>query len=275
MDDIWQRHRKFILWIGAGLGVCLVMLIVFSAGWDRSVPELAAINDDLRKKTREKQVPTPEDTDAVLDAKDRLEARIDYVANKVGVTGGGGDLTEKLVRKILGAIDKENDVTVNRYLDLARRTPKSCIVGLEGDVREHLSNKASLENVVLPESLGFTNMELESTELTRYLITLDLVIHLVDLAIEERLIEVKGILIETPSTGRFKTADAFIADYPVQLAIRGHSLSVLKFVERLNSAERFVPMRQLQKLGRERAERDEDVVTAVMDLMALRIRLGS
>jgi hypothetical protein len=220
-------------------------------------------------------VPKPEHTEAVREAKDKLDARVEYVATKVGVTGEGSDLTERLVRKILAAIGRDDEERVRRYLDLARRTPKSCIVGLEGDVRESLSNTASLKNVVLPESLGFANMELESTELIRYLITLDLVIHLVDLAIEDELIEVKSIMLETPSRGRFKGGDSFISDYPVKLTIRGHSLHVLRYIEHLSGSERFVPIRQLHKLGRERNERDEDVMTAVLDLMALRLRLGS
>ena len=55
----------------------------------------------VRKTIRDTEVPDSDDTDLVREAKDKLDARVEYVADKVGVTGEGGDLTEKLEEDVL------------------------------------------------------------------------------------------------------------------------------------------------------------------------------
>ena len=106
MDNIWQRHRTFILWILAGFGVLLVGLIVLSMSHDKDVDDIASASGSIRKTIRDTEVPASDDTDLVRDAKDRLDARVEYVADKVGMTGEGGDLTDSLVRKMLTARDR-------------------------------------------------------------------------------------------------------------------------------------------------------------------------
>jgi hypothetical protein len=100
---------------------------------------------------------------------------------------------------------------------------------------------------------------------------LRLIVRTVNAAIDEQVQDVRTIVIGPPAQGKFEGADVFLREYPVSLAVRGSSASVLAFVERLNDPKAFVPVKTLRRLAPERGARQEDLVVAEFDLIALHI----
>ncbi len=270
MDSLWQQHRAFILKIGGGLLVVLVCWIVGASMTEQTLSEQVSRNTSLRRGLNAMRVPARGDIAEYQDAVDRLNGRLDFLANRIGETRKGDELRRGLIEEILASVNADSTDNITRFLDLSRSAPVACVVGLRGIARDQLSSRAGLENVILPdEVLRITDMP--ESQADRYLLTMKLVIEVVKLAIDEGLAEVKAIRWSTPSGAGFGGEDQFVREYPVSIELRGAADAMLSFIERVAGPDDFIAIRSMGKCGTQRSERDKSMVTAEFEFMALRI----
>lgn len=273
MDSFWQQHRTFVLKIAGGLVVVLVCWIIGSSFTDESLDEMAARNDATRMSIARMKVPDPADTAAFKASVDKLEARVQSVAAKVGKVVTAQEFRGEIIRDILELVGKGSPANVAKYSSTARSSPLSVAVQLQSDAREFLNRKAGLANVLLVSDFG-SLASLDESQVDRYLIGLELAIRIVNLAIEEGLYEVKDLDIDTLAGGRFAEADEFIRDFPVTVVVRGQAAAIVGFFERMNDPADFIPVAEL-RVAADKNERDPSVQTARLRVSALRIDLGT
>jgi len=271
MDSIWQQHRTFILKILGGLGVCLLVYIVWSSVSGPGVDRLEAQARHAAGEIRDIEVPSPQAESAVSERARILAARIEYVGQRIGETRSGDDLRDSLVRDILKRIDRGDPDKVESSLTLARRSPVGFLAELVGEAREHLVTRAGYQNVLLDEDLGFEARNPEPSELTRYLLTLRLIVDVCHIAIDEGVFEVRQIGISAPPRGRFEGERAFVREYPVNFLLRGDSQSVLRVIARLNRPDAMIPIAGVRRITRDRTARNPDTILADLDLVALHV----
>lgn len=271
MDSIWQQHRTFILKILGGLGVCLLIYIVWSSVSGPGVERITAGSKLAARDIGQIDVPSSEAEDAVAERARILAARIEYTGQRIGETRTGDDLRDSLIREILKRIGRDDEEKVRSVLTTARRTPLGTMTELIDETREHLITKAGYQNVLIDEDLGFATLDLEAAELPRYLLTLRLIIDFCHIAIEERVYEVRQIGISPPPIGRFQGEEAFVREYPLNVQFRGSSESVLRVIARLNRPDAMIPIAGVRRIGRDRSDRNPDTILADMDLLALRV----
>ncbi len=271
MDNFWQQHRAFILKIGAGLLVVLVCWIVGASLTEKSLADAQSENESLRRRLSGKQVPTAEAIDGYAQAAETLDRRILEVASRTGETRKGEGYLREIFIDILKDIGLDTPENREKYMILAQQNPKNSLVRLSGEARTYLVEQAGPANVILDEEIGFGRVDFDVSEAARYLLDLRLIVRVLKAAIEERVYEVKNVVIGSPPLGKFEGEQVFMRQYPVSLTVRGPSASVLRFLERLNDPKAFIPLKSLRKLAQDRNERDEDVLVADLDIMALQI----
>jgi hypothetical protein len=271
MDNIWQQHKDFILKILGGLGVLLVFWIIWSSLTSESVADVKELNEGKAERLAARPVPDRSTIAAFQSAVEKLKVRVQNMAARVGEVRKGEDLRIGLIHDILNEIGKGDDESRRVFDGLARSSPKACLSRLKGAAVEYLVGRAGLSNVLLDEGLGLERLTIQDAEVDRYLIALDLIIKVVEIGIEEEVYEIKNISIGTPPGGRFEGTEVFLREYPVNMKVRGPSANVLRFIERLSDPERFIPVDQLRSFAPERSEREQGVVVADLDLMALAI----
>jgi Tfp pilus assembly protein PilO len=270
MDSLWQQHRTFILKLLGGLAVVLVCWIVGASMAEKSLSEEVSDNASLRRSLGAMQVPADEDIRAYQDAVDRLTGRLDFLAARIGETRKGDELRRGLIEEILASVNADTPANLSRYLDLSRTAPVACVVGLRGVARDQLAARAGLENVILPDEV-IRIAEMEMSQVDRYLLTIKLVVEVVKIAIDVGLAEIKQIKWSAPSGGRFGGEDLFVREYPVSIELRGAADAMLSFIERVTGPDDFIAIREMSKCGTPRSERDQSMVTAEFEFMAIRI----
>jgi Tfp pilus assembly protein PilO len=270
MDSLWQQHRTFILKVLGGLLVVLVCWIIGSSMTEGNLSKMADDNASMRSGLSRKKVPSSADTTAFQNAVDRLETRVEFLADQIGETRKGDDLRRGLIEEILASVQADTPENITRFLGLSRTSPVACVVGLRGIAKDELMTLAGLQNVILPDEV-LRIVEMDASQADRYLMTIKLVVEVVKIAIEEGLIEVKSIKWEGTAASRFAGEDLFVREYPVTIELRGPSVAMLNFLAKVTSAEHFLPIRKIGKLGHDRSERDPEVMTAEIEFMSLRV----
>jgi hypothetical protein len=271
MDSFWQQHRTFILKILGGLLVVLVCWIIGSSLSERSLADLERDVEMKRAEVARLEVPSPETITGLARSLKIVDARTREVGARAGETRKGEELPAQIIADILKMIGRDTAANRELYRRLASTIPVQCVGKLVGEAREFLVERAGPANVTIDEDLGFARPEFQPAEAPRYLMALRLIVRVVNAAIDEQVQEVKTIIIGSPAQGKFEGADVFLREYPVSLAVRGSSASVLAFMERLNDPAAFVPLKTLRRLAPDRGARQEDLVVAEFDLMALHI----
>ena len=275
MDNIWQQHRSFILKIMAGLGILLVLWIIGSSVHDLSLSDRVRANKAKRSTLKRKEIPSKSAIADYEEAAEKLETRVRFLATRAGETRKGEELRRGLIGEILRKIELFTPENVDRYVQDARTQPKACVTELAGKASEYLSGKASLVNVVLERELDTVVQDMEDADIDRYLLCLRLIVDVIEIAIDERVFEVKSVSIAPPPGGRFEGEALFVREYPVNIEIRGGADAVLNFVERLNDPDRFVPVTEVRRIGADRSSKDKSLVVADLELAALKIDPGA
>lgn len=271
MDNLWQRHRTFILKILAGLGVCLFAWIIGSSLSGGDFDQKVALAANMRREIRQTDAPATESTSDYREAAEVLRNRILPVANAVGETRTDEDLRRGLLKELLEAVGKDPAADFDAYLALSRQSAQACVTRLVGDAATALRKEAARKNVFIDENLGFDKREVTSSDLDRYLLTLKNIVHVVRMGIEEGAYEVREIGILQPPGGRFAGEKTFIREYPYSVEYRAPTGVLLRLLARMNDPQHFVPMSSLRRFQSDRQGRDEDVMVMTVELKALRI----
>jgi len=271
MDNIWQQHKTFILKILGGLGVCLICWIIGASLSERSLASLTKGNDTSRRTIIGTSVPSPDDTRAYREAAEKLENRILFTAQRIGETRTGEDLRRGLIEGLLSRFGIDDPSSRDRYLNMARQSPVACVIDLAGKAREYLVTRAGRNSVLLVEDVGYDKLSMEAGQFDRYLITLDAIVRIAETAIDSRVREIKSLVIGSPPGGRFEGEDVFVREYPVTVNLRGSSVSLISFVEKLNAPDDMLVLSGLGGIKRDQSARNADMLQATFEISALRI----
>jgi hypothetical protein len=271
MDNLWQRHRTFILKILAGLAVCLLAWIIGSSLSGKGMDTLIARNDSVRRSIRSMSVPSPKDTSAYRAAADELRKRILFVANRVAETRSGENLRTGLIKDLLVLVGQDSPATRDELIRQSRQNAQACVTRLQGMATTALRREAGPKNIVIDERLGFDGVEVASGEVDRYLLTLKLIVEAVRMGIDEGVSEIRTISIQQPGGGRFEEEDTFLREYPVTLTYRGASAVLLRILDRLNAPEHPFPIQALRRFQADRQAREDDAMSMDLELVALRV----
>ncbi len=217
IEAYWQENRSFVLGVGAGLLAFLIgrAVIARTVGADlrQANSKVASAEGALRRLAREgfstDTIDNIErDNDALREALERLRPLVDFQARP--------DFTAE-----------DGRVTPAIFLGAAAR------------LREELRPAAGRANVALDETLGLPEQSpTREDELARHLLALDQIEHLVRIAIDERMDEIKRLRIRLDpglrgrGTGRIERTR-------IDARLVGNNLSLLETLRRLQSEPRM------------------------------------
>jgi len=274
--DFWAQHKDFVLRVLAGLGVFLVALIARGIVYGDDLEKAKGDNSRLSTALRSKSIATiPEISAAEANAK-KLNAGALAIANEIGYSASDPDLDATLIRRTLGYLRRfrgEGAADLDAETLAARQAIRDNLNGGFGQlrlvVRDELAEEADIQNIKVSEGLGFENVtEMESGELLKFLMQLELAARVVRYGIDARVGMVEEIRIDSGrETEVIPGANPeFLREYPVEIRIRGTQESALKVLNRLESEPPTVPWRGLRI---DRSERPADHVILTITLLAV------
>jgi len=268
--DFWAQHKDFILKVLAGFGVFLVALIARGVVLGDDLEQAEQRNQrDSAKIRREKVVPRSTVTQ-LKRAAEKLEENTAALAEDVGfVATDERALQRRLLERVFERIVKARGLT-DDPVEAARRVQEALAVNLNG---------ASERNVRVPEEgLGFGQLvSIESADLTKYLLQLELVSRVVHdcLGMDVR----RGTKTMTVAmTGieevRIDSQDetpppipgahpAFLREYVVRFKLRGKEPAIIELFNRLGDP----------KYGPRVPIRETDVTRLDRDILDVDLRL--
>jgi len=284
--DFWAQHKDFILKVLAGFGVFLVALIARGVVLGDDLEQAEQRNQrDSAKIRREKVVPRSTVTQ-LKRAAEKLEENTAALAEDVGfVATDERALQRRLLERVFERIVKARGLT-DDPVEAARRVQEALAVNLNGAfgalrlrLREEMLDEASERNVRVPEEgLGFGQLvSIESADLTKYLLQLELVSRVVHdcLGMDVR----RGTKTMTVAmTGieevRIDSQDetpppipgahpAFLREYVVRFKLRGKEPAIIELFNRLGDP----------KYGPRVPIRETDVTRLDRDILDVDLRL--
>ncbi len=274
--DFWAQHKDFVLRVLAGLGVFLVALIARGIVYGDDLEKAKGDNSRLSSELRKKSIATIPDIAAAEANAKKLHANAVAIANEIGFPAGDPDLEGALIRRTLGYLRRfsgEGAADLEAEAVTARQSIRDNLNGGFGQlrlvVRDELAEEADIQNIKVSEGLGFENVtEMESGELLKYLMQLELAARVVRYGIDARVGMIEEIRIDTGrETEVIPGANPeFLREYPVEIRIRGTQEAVLKVLNRLESEPPTVPWRGLRI---DRSERPADHVILTIALLAV------
>lgn len=160
MDEIWQRHKTFLLQVLLGGLAFLIALGVMSNSFSGAddPEELARINvskkASLQKAVDEKRAPS---AGAIASQRERAadaERQIREMASMCASLEEGDEYVREnilwTVRNIGG-----QEASVATYFNLYKQIPQTCLSRLREEARAALVARASQDRVAIEETLGF------------------------------------------------------------------------------------------------------------------------
>jgi len=163
MDEIWQRHKTFILQVAVGglafLIALLVMSNAYSGGDDPE--EIRRINkgkkDTLEKAVREKRAPSPTSITAQRERASQAEREIREMAAMCASLAEGDEYVRENITWVLANVGRPaSDVAKFFTMYKDSGLPQTCLTSLREEARAELVKRASQDRVMIEESLGIT-----------------------------------------------------------------------------------------------------------------------
>ncbi len=278
MDEIWQRHKAFIVQVAVGAIVLIIALVVKSnmySGAD-DPEEMKRRNEASHAKLQEAldkdEAPDRQSIENQQQNAERAVKQIRELAGKVASLQRGEAYVRENIEWLMQTIDKPTQVDrfYARYQDL----PQAALSSLREEVRTVLIGRAAELGKEIDEDLGLSG-GYEDDEVVIGIHGLAIVADLVKRCLELEGIEsVSDISIRTQSGrgGRRGSQElSFIRSFPVRITVEGDPSDVTalmhSFNRMQNTAGRLTVVEKLDYLGRLRP--DVATVKATYSLFGL------
>ena len=282
MDELWQRHKIFIVQCSIGAIVLLISWAVHSSIYDDI--EVQQRNNQLRKTQLEKQLadglaPSAssirEQQAAAKAGQEQIESMARMVASVAPLGSNRVEYVRESVSWLLTSIGKADQV--DKYVGLYETLPQTCLFQLKEEARTVLASQAAQLGRDLDETLGIKNSFADS----------EVAVGIHGLAIMVDIIK-RGLAISVPITvesgegviesfselnisvrnRRSKMnagMESEVVSFPVRMTVRGDPAAILKLLLTFNSTgnpvQRMTVVESIQGGERERADTDEVRVT--------------
>lgn len=282
MDEIWQRHKTFILQCVMGGIVFLIALAIMSNAYSGAddPEELQRINASKRRALLDKvnrgNAPSARSIEAQKDLARQADEQIRKMAGEVASLSEGDEYVRESILWIL-----ENaglpETSADQYMNLYRQLPQTALSRLREDARAALVNRTALDRVELDESLGIGGgiaddevpMALHGLALTTDLVRRVLERNRADPSGKARVQSVRDLKV-TPRNGLDKDL-TWIAGLDVRATLVGDPDPVLSTMRSFNSLsnprKRMTVVSRIDSITRPSA--DDDAVKATFTVLGL------
>jgi len=292
MDEIWQRHKVFILQVAVGGLAFLIALAVmsnaFSGGDDPE--ELRRINasrkETLEKAVRENRAPSRDSIVKQQERAGQAEREIREMAAMCASLAEGDDYVRENITWVLANIGRPA-ADVEKYFTMYKASglPMTCLTSLREEAKAELVKRASQDRVMIEESLGIAGV-MADDEVPFALHGLALVTDVIRRALEvnatldpegkKKIAAVRELRI-APRNALDRDL-SWIAGIEVHVSLVGDPEQVLAVLRTFNTAtdvggvrnvqKRITVLGRLEGITREKGG-DEEAVKASFNLLAL------
>jgi len=274
--DFWAQHKDFILKVLAGFGVFLVALIARGITYGDDLDQARRANMATAGKVASMQIASISEIEILERDRDALRRNCAAFMAEEGYNSGDPALDATLIRSILKRTRRfqeateaaRDEMTASAVSDI-RADINGGFGLLRGAVQDDCAAEAGERNITLPPALGFASvLQIEQSELRRYLLELELVARLVRYGIDARVAAVDEIRITTRERGEVIPGanPEFLIEYPVTIAFRASEGAVVEILNRLERERPRVPIRDLVI---NRLERPANQLAVELTLLAL------
>jgi len=276
--DFWAQHKSFVLKVLAGVVVFCVALIARRITYGDELEKAATTNGQLAAKLRRMSIAPLSQIQALEDSTTELRKHAGTILDQVGWNAADEQgLQVELLRRILGYLRsyREADAAgIDRAVEQMRQAIRDDLNGGFGQlrlrVRDDLVDEASERNITITPGIGFENvLEVQASELTKYLLQLELVARLLRSCIDERVDAVVEIRLREPREGEAIPGanPEYLREAFVDIALRARQDVLTRVLDGLDRGKR-VPMRGLRI---DRLPRPADHVGAELTLVVLAV----
>lgn len=289
MDEMWQRHKSFILQVIVGGVLFLVAFFVMRSMYgDQNDPEKvqarnAGLLSELQSKLKNGKAPSSRSIAEQREIAQNAEKAKWALAKRVASVAGAdvkseADRRRAYVREniawtlqTLDAIDKSQTRTIDVFVDRFDKVPQACLSSLRDAARNVLAGKAAQTGKELDESLGLSSYPDE--EIPEALHGLAIVTDLVARCLAAPGIEkVLGLRVSSHSSFPENTGISFVSAIGVHIELVGQPGDVVHVLRSLNAAaekdQRMTVVESIDYIVP--LSQDEDTTKASINVVGLR-----
>ena len=272
--DFWAQHKDFVLKVAAGFGVFLVALIARGIVYGDELELAQRKNSKLSGDVKRMRIANIRDIQGLEGDAKALEKNAGTIVGQIGWKGTVEDLDSKLIERTLGYLRKYRE-DPGQLKPAAAQARQAILDNLNGGfgqlrltVEDDLADECAADNIRVEDGFGFQNVtELQSGELEKYLIQLELATRVVRYCIDAKVAGIEEVRIDTK--GGLPIAGAnpdFLREFAVRVRFRGEQGAVLKVLERLASESPAAPLRGLRM---DRSTRPRDHLLVEVSVLAV------
>lgn len=274
MDELWQRHKTFILQCVIGAFAFLIALVILTnaySGIEDVQRGNASLKKDLDKRLADRVAPSATSITAQKQKADDAQAQIRAMSEQVASQAQAEDYVRENIVWIMALLGKPR-AEAERFLAIYKELPQSCLTSVREEARSVLVAQAAQKGRQIDESSGLAAGVAED-EVPGGLHALAIVCDVVRRALER-----DGIL----SVGDVKVNPRNVIDrdlgwvsgVEVRISLRGHPDDVTSLIRSFNfpdpNMRRMTVVREIESITRLNA--DDDTVKANLVLLGLQVK---
>lgn len=274
MDEIWQRHKTFVLQCVIGGLVFLIALVVLSnaySGIDIAQGNNRSLVTDLKKRIDAKEAPSKRSIDEQKrKAEDALQ-QIRNMGSQVASLAAGEDYVRENVNWVLAVLGRPKE-DAERFVQIYRDIPQSALTKLRSEAQAELGRRAAQRGRQIDETFGLAG-GLEDEEVPGGIHGLAIVCDVTSRALERDGIQAVGDFRVNPRN-QIDRDIAWLQGIEVRLSLTGlpdDVAAVIRSFSTLDShVKRMTVVKEIESITRRSP--DEDVVKAVVVLYGLQMK---
>lgn len=275
MDDIWQRHKTFIVQCVIGGFIFLIALFVKSSMYGDEVPNLQAGNRALKKQLEEKPGPSQKSIEEQKARAEEARRQTEEIALQSASVKSGDEHARESIEWLLDTLGRKDQV--DQFFTMYKETPQTCLSRLREEARGKLLGRAAELGKEIDETLGL-NSGFEENEVRLGLHGLAMVADLVDRCLKLDGIDTVGPINISPRprrpAGTTKQDGARAVVFSVRFGVTGEPAAVNELLRSFNRRDNFV--KRITVLDGveyiQRIRKEEDAVRASFYLFGIQYR---
>lgn len=273
MDELWQRHKTFIVQCLIGGIAFLIGYFVMTSSYDgieQTQTGNQNLKSDLTKRIQSGKVPDPPSIKAQKQKAEDAQSQIRSMLAKVASTAQGEAFVRENCKWVLQIIGKPNaDTEVEAFLDLYRKLPLTCLTTVREEARSVLVSAAAQRGRQIDETFGLAG-GVEPDEVPSALHALAIVCDVIAKSMElDRIASISDIRV-APRNVLDRDLD-WIQGAEIRMTISGEPEDVNRLIRGFNRTDsrsgRMTVLKEIESIARKNP--DEDTVKAVIVLLAL------
>lgn len=272
MDEIWQRHKTFIVQCGIGGIAFLIAFFVMTSSYS-DIEQIQASNkqnfDKLAKRVRDREVPDPNSILAQKAKAEDARKQIEKMLRDVASTAQGEAYVRENIQWVLTTIGRPAADT-ERFLALYRQLPGAALTGVREEARSVLVSLAAQRGRQIDESFGLVG-GVEDDEVPGALHALAIVCDVVRRSLELERIHLVSDVRVAPRNVLDKNLD-WVSGVEVRMSVSGYPDDVNALLRGFNEPDpvmsRMTIVKEIESISRKSP--DDDTVKASFALLGLR-----